>query len=166
MTTSDERVLLRFTIGQVTFLVPIERVREVVQLDRITPVPKFPPAVRGLMNVRGNVLPVTDLAMRFGRGTVAATAQACIVVVEVMIGGVKTPVGILTESVADVISIGGDQIEPPPSFGTEVNVAYLDGLVRIESGYALLMNIDKVFDPEDLLQIARGVEHAAQQASA
>ncbi len=162
MTTSDECTLLRFTIGQVTFLVPVERVREVVQLDRITPVPKLPPAVRGLMNVRGNVLPVTDLAIRFGRGTVAATAQACVVVVEVMIGEMKTPVGILTESIADVISIRRDEIEPPPSFGTEVNVAYLDGLVRIESGYALLMNVDKVFDPSDLLQIARSVEHAPQ----
>jgi purine-binding chemotaxis protein CheW len=142
---------LVFSIGPVIFAVRTQKVGEIIVFQELARTPSLPRCIRGLMNLRGTVLPVIDLAMKFGTGESPITPHTCIVVVETLHDGVLTPIGIITEAVHDVLNIPPSAIEPPPAFGTAVDVAYLSGMTKYGEGFALLMDADKVLSVEELL---------------
>ncbi len=132
----------------------IIRVKEIIQYDTLTKVPKTPHWIRGVINLRGGVVPVVDLAVKFGLPETAITSSACIVITEADLDGELIVMGVLADAVSQVIELRSDDIEPAPTFGTRINVDYLVGMGRSGKKFVLMLDIDKVFSAEELLTTA------------
>jgi len=149
MTTITEvrTQFLSFVLAGEVHAIDILRVREIIEYDVLTRVPSMPPSVRGVINLRGRVVPVVDLAEQFGLAPVAITPRTCIVIVEAGNGKAadeSTVVGIITDAVLEVFDIAASQCQAPPAFGTAVSAEYLDGLAETENRkFILLLNVDR-----------------------
>jgi purine-binding chemotaxis protein CheW len=143
----------------------ILRVKEIIEFDSVTRVPATPPWVRGVMNLRGSVVPVIDLAVKFGLPPSTVTRRTCIVVVETDLEGERVVMGVMADSVSQVLDVAPEDIEPAPAFGTSVRVDYLLGLGRLKDRFVLLLDIDRVLSAAELLKVA-GVEPVAATADA
>jgi purine-binding chemotaxis protein CheW len=145
---------LTFFVAEEEYAVPVLKVREVIEYDTVTRVPSTPPWIRGVINLRGTVVPVVDLAVKFGLAASPVTRRTCIVLVEVQLDGQETVMGAVADSVSQVIELAASDIEPPPSFGTHVRVDFLLGMGKLDAKFALLLDIDRVLSADELL-IAR-----------
>ena len=143
---------LTFFIRGEEYAAPILRVKEIIEYETVTRVPSTPSHVRGVINLRGAVLPVIDLAAKFGHGETAATRTTCIVVVETNVGGETLVVGLIADSVSEVVEIADEQIEEPPAFGTGVRVDFLAGMGKLENKLVLVLDIDRVLSPVEIQQ--------------
>ncbi|MBV9108886.1 MAG: purine-binding chemotaxis protein CheW [Gemmatimonadetes bacterium] len=141
---------LTFVIGAEPYAVGILQVREILRYEAVTPVPTAPPAVRGVLNLRGRVVPVVDPAIRFGRGPSEITRLSCIVIVETVQDGEAYVMGLLVDAVSQVLELGPADIEPVPAFGSGVRVDFLRGLARQGNRFALLLDLDRVLDHSEL----------------
>ncbi len=137
---------LTFRLHDETFGVEILKVREIVELDRsITRVPRTPEFMRGVMNLRGHVVPVVDLNAKLGFSATPATADTCVIIVEVQQPGSDSMIlGAVADAVEEVLTLGADEILAPPPAGTSLGPEYLTGLARAEHGFILLMDVDAV----------------------
>jgi purine-binding chemotaxis protein CheW len=142
---------LTFFIGGEEYGVPILRAREIIALTTLTRVPAVPPCIRGVINLRGSVVPVADLAIKFGQPEWPITRRTCIVVVEAMIEQELTPIGLLVESVNRTVQLGSAEIEPAPPFGTRALSKFLSGLGKIDKTFLLLLDIDQALSASELL---------------
>jgi purine-binding chemotaxis protein CheW len=152
---------LTFTVADDEYAVDILKVREIVELGAVTKVPSTPPWIRGVINLRGAVVPLIDLAVKFGLPPTPATKRTAIVVVELALAGRATVMGAVVDGVRQVLELSADQVEPPPSFGTRVRVEFLRGLAEAGGKFILLLDIDAVLSVDELLM----AEEAAQEAS-
>jgi purine-binding chemotaxis protein CheW len=152
--TPDLRQYLTFFLAGEEFAVGIMKVKEILEYDAITRVPKTPLWVRGVFNLRSSVVPVIDLAVKFGQPETAITKTTCIIIVEVNLDSTASVLGILADSVSQVLELSAQDIEPPPAFGTQVKVDYLQGMAKLGRKFALVLDIDKVLSSSELLQIA------------
>lgn len=143
---------LTFFIRGEEYAAPILRVKEIIEFETVTRVPSTPAHVRGVINLRGAVLPVIDLAAKFGHGESAATRTTCIVVVETRVDGETLVVGLIADSVSEVVEIADEQIEEPPAFGTGVRVDFLAGMGKLENKLVLVLDIDRVLSPVEIQQ--------------
>lgn len=132
----------------------ILRVREIIEYDTVTNVPGMPPWVRGVMNLRGGVVPVIDLAVKFGLPPSPVTNRTCIVIAEVALDGEPAVMGIVVDAVSQVLELSPADIEPAPAFGTSVRVDYLLGLGKFGDRFVLLLDIDRVLSAAELLKAA------------
>jgi purine-binding chemotaxis protein CheW len=140
---------LTFQMAGEEYAVGIMRVREIVQLERVTRVPSAPRWIRGVVNLRGSVVPVADLALKFGMEPSPLTRWSCLVIVEVELRGEPAVMGVLADSVRQVMDLADADIEPPPSFGTRIDGEFLLGMARQEGGFALLLDIDRVLTHDE-----------------
>ena len=124
--------------------------KEIIEYETVTRVPAMPPHVRGVINLRGAVLPVIDLAAKFGHGESAAARTTCIVVVETQVDGELLVVGLVADSVSEVIDLAAEQIEPPPPFGTSVRVDFLVGMGKLEGRLVLVLDLDRILSPVEV----------------
>jgi purine-binding chemotaxis protein CheW len=143
---------LTFFIRDEEYAVEILRVREIIEYERVTYVPAMPAHVCGVINLRGAVLPVIDLAMKFGHGGTAPARTTCIVVVETKLHGDLVTVGVVATAVSEVVDISQADIEPPPSFGTNVRVDFLTGMGKLDGRLVLILDIDRVLSPVEILE--------------
>jgi len=150
----EQSQYLTFFIADEEYAVSIIRAKEIIQYDTLTKVPKTPHWIRGVINLRGGVVPVVDLAVKFGLPDTVITSSACIVITEVEIEGETTVMGVLADSVSQVIELRGDDIKPPPAFGTRINVDYLQGMGRSGKKFVLMLDVDKLLSSEELLDTA------------
>ncbi len=157
---------LSFTLAGSTYGLPILKVREILSYEGATPVPGTPPSIRGVVNVRGAVVPIVDLAVKFGRGATDATKRTCILVVDAVSGGEALTVGLLAAAVNEVVELAAGDVEPPPSFGTGVRVDYLLGLGKTAAGFVLLLDIDRVLSASEAELAAAAAAAPASTASA
>jgi purine-binding chemotaxis protein CheW len=134
---------LSFAIASEEYAVEILRVREIIEYDTLTRVPAMPPAVRGVINLRGRVVPVVDLAARFGLAPLPVTRRSCIVLVEVAVDDGPMVVGIITDAVSQVLELAPDELEPPPAFGTTVGAEFLDGMSESGKKFVMVLNVDR-----------------------
>jgi purine-binding chemotaxis protein CheW len=135
---------LSFELAGEEYAVEILRVKEIIEYDNLTRVPGMPPAVRGVINLRGRVVPVIDLALRFALPESVITARSCIVMVEIGTGDGAIVMGIITDAVSEVLDLTSEQMQPPPSFGTAVGAEYLDGMAESTGKkFVMLLNIDR-----------------------
>jgi purine-binding chemotaxis protein CheW len=141
---------LTFRIREEEYAVSILRVREIIEYEMVTRVPTTPAHIRGVINLRGAVLPVVDLAAKFGHAESAVTRTTCIVVVETALRGEAVIVGLLADAVSQVIDLAAGQIEPPPPFGTHIRVDFLVGMAKIDRRLALVLDLDRVLSPVEL----------------
>jgi purine-binding chemotaxis protein CheW len=153
---------LAFSVGGDEYAVPILDVRELVRFEGATRVPSTPPWIRGVVNLRGQVLPLLDLAVKFGLESGTTDARACVVVFELPIDGHPTSVGALVESVSQVLDLAPAEIEPPPSFGTQIRVEYLVGTAVSNGRFVLLLDGQRVLSADELLGVAHAVASAAE----
>jgi purine-binding chemotaxis protein CheW len=148
---------LTFALGDEVFGINILRVREIIQYEDVTRIPQLPASFRGVINMRGGVVPVVDLSVRFFRSERPITSSSCIVIVETSRSVGSTPtMGILADAVNEVTSFGAADIEPPPELGSSIDIRFLHGLGKAGRGFVLLLDIDLVLAPEELAGSASG----------
>jgi purine-binding chemotaxis protein CheW len=144
---------LTFVVGEEEYGVRILRAKEIIEYGVVTTIPNAPPFIRGVINLRGSVVPVVDLAVKFGGAPSMPTKRSCVVVVEVERDGQQTVMGIVADRVTQVAELPGDCIEPAPAFGTGVRTDWLLGLGRTDRRFILLLNTDRVLTDLDIGQL-------------
>lgn len=157
---------LTFFIAGEEYGVPILKVREILDLgsETLTRVPSAPQCVRGVINLRGSVVPVVDLAVQFGQAPCAFTKLTCVVVVEVALEGELTVMGLMVDAVNQTMELASDEIESAPAFGTVARADYLLGMGNIGKKFVLLLDIDHALSPEELHHNKRLQQQAAEEA--
>jgi purine-binding chemotaxis protein CheW len=141
---------LTFKLSDEVFAVEVGKVREILEYISITKVPKTPEFMRGVINVRGSVVPVIDLRLKFGMDRTEQSVNTCIIVLEMGFEGEATILGALSDSVQEVIEIEPDQIEPPPRIGTRLKTEFIKGIGKREGHFVMILDIDKVFSSDEL----------------
>ncbi|RTL31772.1 MAG: purine-binding chemotaxis protein CheW [Burkholderiales bacterium] len=141
---------LIFSLGGELFGVATLRVREIIEYGNLTTVPMMPSFMRGVINLRGAVVPVIDLNARFGRTRTEVSRRTCIVILEVQSDEDTFVLGIIVDAVSAVRQIDGTQIEPPPSFGTRIRADFIDGMAKINNNFVILLNLGKVLSVDEL----------------
>jgi len=141
-TTGTQQYLL-FRLLDEEYGVEISRVREIVPFGAVTRVPKREPWVLGVMNLRGRVVPVVDLAVKFDRPERPLTGRTCIVLVDLVVGDQPCLVGVVADAMSRVVTLGQNDIDAPPPFGTPIGLEYLAGLARLDDRFALLLDLDR-----------------------
>jgi purine-binding chemotaxis protein CheW len=154
---------LTFFIAGEEYAASILKVREVIEYDTLTAVPNTPVWIRGVVNVRGSVLPVVDLGVKFGLPPSTISRFSCIVITEVDAEGDKLTLGVLADSVSRVIEFAPNEIEAPPAFGTRVKIEYLLGLGAIGKKFCQILDIDKVLSADELLAVSNAQAEAAPE---
>ena len=141
---------LTFTLASEEYGIGILKIREIIGMMPITSVPQTPDFVKGVINLRGKVIPVMDLRLRFGMEAIDYSERTCIIVVEIEGGGGTVQIGIVVDSVSEVLNIKGEEIEDTPTFGTKLNIDYILGMSKMEGGVKILLDIDKVLSTEEI----------------
>jgi purine-binding chemotaxis protein CheW len=141
---------LTFMLGGEAFGIGIMAVKEIIEFAGITEVPMMPDSIRGVINLRGAVVPVMDLAARFGRPQTVAGKRTCIVIVELEADGERQLTGVVVDAVSAVLDIPASDIEPAPSFGTRIRGDYIAGMGKVNGRFVILLNADAVLALADL----------------
>lgn len=141
---------LTFYIGKEVFAVGILAIKEIIQYGQLTTVPLMPAYIRGVINLRGSVVPVIDLAVRLGRGEAQVGKRSCIVIVEVDYGGEAMDIGVMVDMVSAVIEIGPDQIESAPAFGASVRADFIEGIGKVGAQFVVILHIGHTFSMDEL----------------
>ena len=141
---------LTFTLAEEEYGIGILKIKEIVGMLPITSVPQTPAFVKGVLNLRGKVIPVIDLRLRFGMGEIEYTERTCIIVVEIESQTGMVMIGIVVDSVSEVLNIKGDDIEDTPTFGTKLNTEYILGMAKMEGGVKILLDINQVLSGEEI----------------
>ena len=149
-TITETRQYLTFKLADEVFAVDVAKVREILEFSSITKVPQTPAFMRGVINLRGSVVPVMDLRLKFGMAETEKTINTCIVVVEVESGGETLVVGALADSVQEVFELEPGQIEPSPRIGTKLNTDFILGMGKHGDQFIMILDIDRVFSGEEL----------------
>lgn len=141
---------LTFKLGDEVFGLEILKVQEIIGMMKVTAVPRTPLFIRGVLNLRGKIIPVIDLRLKFSMQKHEDTAKTCIIVVQVVIHSKSLTMGILVDEVSEVLNIIQDQIEDAPSFGSTVNVEFILGMGKVGQKVVMLLDIDKVLSAGDI----------------
>lgn len=160
-TIADIDQYLTFTLSDEVFALNIGKVREVLDYLTITKVPRMPEFLRGVINLRGNVVPVIDLRYKLGMGAITQSVDTCIVIVEIMIDDEMTHIGALADSVKEVLALEPGQISPPPKLGIEINNTFIKGMGRQDEKFVMILDIDKVLTTEELVIVQKTDEDRA-----
>lgn len=144
---------LVFHLGEEEFGIHVQKVREIMGVQNITHVPQTPPYVKGVINLRGKVIPVVDLRLRFSMPAKEYTHRTCIIVVQVSGPRGTMPMGIVVDGVAEVLQVAAADVEDAPSFGKEVEVPYVMGLAKIRDKVKILLDIDQVTTASELARL-------------
>jgi purine-binding chemotaxis protein CheW len=155
---------LIFTLGGESFAIGILAIKEIIEYGSLTEVPMMPPAVRGVINLRGSVVPVIDLAARFGRAPTEIRRRTCIVIVELAENGERHDVGVIVDAVNEVMEIPREEIEPPPSFGSRIRSDFIAGMGKLGARFVIILEVARVLSPDDIAPV-RGTLVAAPAAS-
>jgi purine-binding chemotaxis protein CheW len=152
---------LTFSLGDELFGMDIRTVREIIQYGPMTPVPLMPAFVRGVINLRGAVVPVIDLQARFGRPAAEVGRKTCVVIFHAVRGGERVELGLLVDAVSEVVDLGSEQIEPPPGFGTSVQRSFILGMGKAKGGLIVLLAPEKALDVEEMAALCEAVQTPA-----
>jgi purine-binding chemotaxis protein CheW len=145
---------LVFQLGKEEFGIQVIKVREIMGIQDITPVPHLPPHVKGVINLRGKIIPVVDLRLKFGLEAKEYTQRTCIIVVHVAVHGSEpTPIGIVVDGVAEVLNIADSDVEDSPEFGAGADTSYLLGMAKLKGQVKILLDIDKALDAGEICNV-------------
>jgi len=152
-TTIKTGKYLTFSLDEEEYGIGILKVKEIIGMMPITSVPRTPDFVKGVINLRGKVIPVMDLRLKFGMGKIPYTDRTCIIVVEIDSENETVLIGIVVDAVSEVLNIQEEEIEDTPSFGSKLNTDYILGMAKTEGNVKILLNIDKVLSAEEIIGI-------------
>jgi purine-binding chemotaxis protein CheW len=153
---------LTFKLDEELFAVDIAKVREVLEFTTVTKVPRTPDFMRGVINLRGNVVPVVDMRLKLGLTQTEKTVDTCVVITEVDVDGEKTVLGALADSVQEVIEMDASQIMPPPRMGTRIDTEVIRGMGKRDDHFLIILDIDRVFTGDDVRAVSQEEAMAAQ----
>lgn len=152
---------LTFFLGDETFAMDIRAVREIIQYSTMTVVPLMPDFVRGVINLRGSVVPVIDLQSRFGRSVAMVGKKTCVIIFDASRDGEKLELGLMVDSVSEVIEIPDAHIEPPPQFGATIRRDFIKGMGKVAGEFIVILEPEQALDIEDMAQLAAQQTQAA-----
>lgn len=155
--TDREGKYLTFSMAKEEYGIGILKIREIIGMMPITSVPQTPGFVKGVINLRGKVIPVIDLRLRFNMDSIDYNERTCIIVVEILGQSSTVQVGIVVDSVSEVLNIKQDEIEDTPTFGTSLNTDYILGMAKMEGGVKILLDIDQVLTSDELSLLEKAV---------
>ncbi|HKN77098.1 MAG TPA: chemotaxis protein CheW [Candidatus Acidoferrum sp.] len=164
----EQQQYLTFQMSEEEYAVGIPHVREIIEYSSVTRVPRAPAWIRGVINVRGSVVPVVDLAVKFGVEARPVTKTTCIIILEIKLDGEDSIMGVIADAVNEVTSFAAEDIEKAPPFGTRVRVEYLLGMAKVGKKFALMLDIHKVLSGEELVRLgevpSQAIKTEADQA--
>ena len=144
---------LTFKLAEEIFALDVAKVREILELTTLTKVPQTPDFMRGVINLRGSVVPVVDMRLKFGMSMTEQTINTCIIVVEVNLDGDTIILGALADSVQEVVEMEPASIEPAPHIGTKLDTDFIKGMGKIDDHFVMLLDIDKIFASAELAEL-------------
>ena len=160
---SNQPQYLTFFLADQQYAVGVLNVKEIIEYGIVTKVPATPAYVRGVINLRGSVVPVLDLAVKFGLPPMPVGRRTCVVIMETTMLGEKVVMGIVADAVSQVIQFSAQDIEPAPPFGTNVRIEYLEGMAKLGTKFVLILNMHQVFTAEDPVVSLGGQPFAAHK---
>lgn len=169
---SEMRQFLTFMLGGETFAIPITQIREIIEFSGITGIPMVPDFLRGVINLRGSVVPVVDLSARLGRGITVTGRRSCVVILEVAQTNDTQCMGVLVDAVSEVITVTPAHIEPRPSFGARIRSEFIECILNIEGRFVISLDVGQVMSVEEMAMLVgvasngRAVEKDALDARA
>ena len=147
---AEDHQYLTFLLGGEMFAIAILYIKEIIEYGSLTEVPMMPGFIRGVINLRGSVVPVVDLSSRFGRNRTEVSRRTCIVIIEVNNEDEKHDIGVMVDSVSEVLEIPRSEIEPPPAFGAKIRVDFMAGMGKVAGKFVIILNADKVLSVDEL----------------
>ncbi len=156
---------LTFKLGDEVFALDIDKVREVLDFGAITRVPRMPEFMRGVINLRGSVVPVVDLRLKFGMQQTEKTTDTCVIITEVSVDGEVTTLGALADSVQEVLDLEPQHIEPAPRIGTMLRTEFIKGMGKQNDRFIMILDIDKIFSAEELMEVRAAQPDSAAAAA-
>jgi purine-binding chemotaxis protein CheW len=148
---------LTFKLEDEVFATDIAQVREVLEFSEVTKVPRTPEYMRGVINLRGHVVPVLDLKLRFGMKITEATVNTCVIIVEIRIGDEMTIIGALADSVQEVIDMDPSTIQPAPKIGTKLNTDFIKGMGKRDEKFVIILDIERIFSTDELAAVQSSI---------
>jgi len=146
----EQQQYLTFMLSGETYAISILRIKEIIQYGQLTEVPRMPGFIRGVINLRGAVVPVIDLSARFGKQATAIGRRNCIIIIEVAIGEESQSVGVMVDAVNAVLEIPASEIEPAPTFGANIRADFIAGMGKINGKFVIILNIQHVLSMDDM----------------
>lgn len=162
----DDRQHLTFMLGQETFAIGILAIKEIIEYGQLTAVPMMPPFIRGVINLRGAVVPVVDLTVRFGGAPAEPTRRTCIIIIEFTVEEETQVAGVVVDAVNEVLEIPAADIMPPPAFGARIRADFIKGMGKVRDKFVIILDVDKVLSEDDfalLEQTAQGKAESVVQ---
>jgi purine-binding chemotaxis protein CheW len=154
--TDEEQQYLTFLLSGEMFAIAILNIKEIIEYGSLTEVPMMPGFIRGVINLRGSVVPVVDLSARFGRKRTEVSRRTCIVIIEVAAGDEsKQDIGVMVDSVSEVLEIPRSEIEPPPAFGAKIRVDFIHGMGKVAGKFVIILDADKVLSVDELSMLGQ-----------
>jgi purine-binding chemotaxis protein CheW len=150
----EQQQYLTFMLSGETYAIGILRIKEIIQYGQLTEVPRMPDFIRGVINLRGTVVPVIDLSARFGKPPTPVGRRNCIIIIEVALGTETQNVGVMVDAVNAVLEIPANEIEPTPTFGTNIRADFIAGMGKINGKFVIILNIQHVLSMDDMAALA------------
>ena len=151
----EQQQYLTFSLNDEMFAIGILAIREIIEYGHLTEVPMVPPFIRGVINLRGAVVPVIDLAVRFGRPANAATKRTCIVIIETEAAdGQHHQMGIVVDAVSEVLEIPAGEIEPPPEFGAHIRIDFISGMGKVDGKFVVMLDVNRILSLDEVAVVA------------
>lgn len=157
MSITEEK-LLTFSLGSEGYGLSILKVKEIIGMLHITPVPRTPSFVKGVINLRGKIIPVMDLRIKFGMEEKPYNERTCIIVVEIEIMNTQRLLGVVVDMVSEVVSITSEEIEPPPEYGSKADENFILGIGKLKDRVVIIIDIDRIFLQDDVVRIFDSAE--------
>lgn len=155
---------MTFMLDNDAYAIGILSIKEIIEYTTMTEVPLMPACVRGVINLRGAVVPVMDLQVRFGQTPSPVTKRTCIVIVEVLGPEGQQVMGVVVDAVNEVLDIDASDIEPPPAFGTRIRTDFISGMGKVRGKFVILLNVNRVLDLDDLQAMSEALSVASDMA--
>lgn len=153
--TVDHIQYLTFMLGGEVFAIGILAIKEIIEYGGLTEVPMMPDCIRGVINLRGAVVPVMDLSVRFGKAATVEGKRTCIVIVEIEAEGGQQVVGVMVDAVNAVLEIPASEIEPAPAFGTRIRTDFIEGIGKVNGKFVILLNVNHVLSTEEIGELTQ-----------
>lgn len=164
--TTKQVQLLTFTLGREVYALDVGQTREVVDYLHVTPIPKTPAWIRGVFNLRGSVVPVLDLKQKLSMGATEKSRDACVLILEILLGSERTLVGVLADSVREVIELSTSEIEATPNFGSRVSTEYIRGVGRRNGELFVVLDVERIFADDEIEALRSSTEQPTSSADA
>lgn len=144
---------LTFMLSGEVYAIGILAVREIIEFGQLTEVPNMPGFIRGVINLRGAVVPVVDLSMRFGKSETVVSRRTCVVINEIENDGETQTIGVMVDAVNEVLEIPASEIELPPTFGSKIRSDFIEGMGKVNGKFVILLNVDRVLSVDEMSEI-------------